>query len=222
MARWAPLRTDVLDEYAVEVLQVFPRGRLLVGVDGLDGAGKTTFAADLVAAFGRRDVPAATVSLDDFHTPREVRHAAPDDGAVWYRQAYDLEAFRRLVVAPYRRGEAVALRFRSAETDAVVDDPPTWTPPERAVLVVEGLYLHRPELVGLWHTTAWLETDVETGIARCEARDADKPSWRPDVPERIRQAADRYFREVDPRKRAVASFDLHDPAHPRRIFSDSC
>ena len=222
MARWAPLRIDVLDEYAEEVLQVFPRGRLLVGIDGLDGAGKTTFARDLVEAFVRRDVPAAALSTDDFHTERAVRHQPPDDAQVWYEHGYDHEALRRVAIEPYRRGEPVALAFRSRADDAVLPDPPRFEPTDRAVLVVEGVFLHRPELVGLWHTSAWLEVPWETAVQRCVDRDGFDPAPEAVLRRQFFGAEEIYLRRVDPRKRAVATFDLREPVHPRRVFSDSC
>src|SRR5947209_1527032 len=69
MARWAPARADVIGEYADEVLQLFPRGRILVGIDGLDGAGKTTFARELAEALDARGVPAAALSLGTAYLP---------------------------------------------------------------------------------------------------------------------------------------------------------
>jgi hypothetical protein len=40
--------------------------------------------------------------------------------------------------------------------------------------------------------------------------------------EREAAAVELYFRELDPRKVANASFDLGDAAHPRRVFADAC
>src|SRR5690349_24192440 len=121
MARWAPARADVIGEYADEVLRLFPQGRILIGIDGVDGAGKTTFARDLAAAVRDRGVAAAALSFEDFSTPDG--DGAPD------ARPYDVDAFRRLVLTPYRRGETVP-----------VDHAGSFEPGERAVLVVEGAF----------------------------------------------------------------------------------
>lgn len=65
MARWAPARADVIGEYAAEVLEVLPAGRVLVGLDSDDAAAGAVFAADLAAAIGDRGVPAATAAFED-------------------------------------------------------------------------------------------------------------------------------------------------------------
>ena len=70
----------------------------------------------------------------------------------------------------------------------------TVLPGERAVLVVSGQGLLEPGLVGVWHTTAWLDAPGATRIDR----------------------------RTVPRTRANATFDLGDPAHPRRVFADAC
>lgn len=222
MARWAPARGDVIGEYADEVLQLFPAGRVLVGVDGIDGAGRTSFAGDLVGALQERAVSSAVVSMNDFLAPRSVRHAPPDDAEHWYGHAFDHELVRRLVVQPYRRGEAVALQGFDHERDEPVERPDRFQPAERAVLVVEGIFLHRPELRGLWHSSAWLDVPREVARQRCVQRDGRDPSR--DAPRhRVRfPAEDLYLRRVDPRKAANATFDLTDAARPRRVFADAC
>lgn len=150
MARWAPVRADVISEYAAEVQDLFPGGRILVGLDCDDTAAGAAFAGDLAAAISTRGVPAEAVELQD--------------GA----------AFRADVLAPFRAG--------------------TVLPGERAVLVVSGQGLLEPGLVGVWHTTAWLDAPTGTRIDR----------------------------RTIPRTRANATFDLGDPAHPRRVFADAC
>lgn len=218
MARWAPARTDVIAEYAAEVLEVFPEGRVLVGLDGVDGVGRTTFAADLAGALTATGVAAAAISLDDFLVPPD-RRGQLRDGRAWYASAHDLDAFRRLVVQPYRRGDGVPVRNRD-EGGRVLLDPPVFHPEERSALVVEGSFLHRKELRPVWHTSAWLHAPRSLARERAATRDGvpvDDPGLQREF-----DAVELYFREVDPRKLANASFDLTDPAHPRRIFADAC
>ena len=50
MARWHPEKKDVLDALAAEILHNYGKGRAIVAIDGMDGAGKTHFADDLAIA----------------------------------------------------------------------------------------------------------------------------------------------------------------------------
>ncbi|GAA2754617.1 hypothetical protein [Amnibacterium kyonggiense] len=197
MARWQPSRADVIAEYAREVLEVHPRGRILVGLDGIedpDGAapsGRERFAADLAAAFEAEGVPAIAVPMGAFAA--EPRATDPE-------RFFDEDRFRAEVLAPYRADRPV----RGFE------------PGDRAVLVASGPFLHFPPYSGMWHTSAWLQVPREVAAARDAERlpGVDPAPWAALV--------DLAFRRLDARKSANASFDLTDPVHPRRRFEDAC
>lgn len=195
MARWQPERADVIAEYAREVVAVHPRGRLLVGIDGIEdpegdpSSGRERFAVDLAAAVRAGGVPSAAVPI--------ARFAARPLAATPERYL-DEARFRTELLAPYRGGGLAGLQA------------------ERTVLVVSGPFLHLGDLAGVWHTSAWLQ------VPRAEARERDA-ARRPGVdPAPWSALVDIAFRRVDARKRANASFDLTDPEHPRRVFEDAC
>jgi len=195
MARWQPERADVIAEYAREILDVHPRGRLVVGVDGIEhpaeGAqpsGREAFAADLATALVAEGVPSRATPMGRF--------ALPD--ATDPERFLDEAAFRAEVLTPYRRGGLEGLEG------------------DRAVLVVSGPFLHFGDLAGIWHTSAWLQIPRADALERDAARlpGLDLAPWTALV--------DLAFRRLDARKLANASFDLADGAHPRRRFEDAC
>jgi uridine kinase len=70
MAQWKPEKTDVLDALAAEILHNYGRGRVIVAVDGVDGADQARrFAEDLAHAFGRAERPARVIPYGDFPGP---------------------------------------------------------------------------------------------------------------------------------------------------------
>jgi uridine kinase len=81
--------------------------RQIVAVDGIDGAGKTTFADGLAS---RIDRPVLRASEDDFHNPRAIRYRrgrwSPEG---YYRDSFDIGSLVSLLLAPLARGEAVCV-----------------------------------------------------------------------------------------------------------------
>ena len=74
--------------------------RVLVGIDGVDGSGKTTFA-DQLADVLRMESPVVRVSLDGFHRLSRERYLLGRDSPEgFWQDSYDYDAFRRLVVNP--------------------------------------------------------------------------------------------------------------------------
>lgn len=66
-------RSAMLARVAGEILATHEAGVRRVGVDGVDGAGKTFFADELAGLLAARGVPVIRASVDGFHHPAEVR-----------------------------------------------------------------------------------------------------------------------------------------------------
>src|SRR5689334_8124753 len=102
MALAARARRDVLTSLADEILHNYAHGRVIVGIDGVDGSGTTAFAADLVERLQKRGHAAFQARIDDFHAPREQRYArGVTSGPGRYHDSYDYSAFRRVLVEPF-------------------------------------------------------------------------------------------------------------------------
>lgn len=169
MSHVAPQRADLLGRIA-GLVAALPAGRRVVGVDGVDGAGKTHLAGELVAALsGLREVHQA--SIDGFHRPREQRYARGRTAETFYRDSYDYSAFRRFCLDPFRRGSPFRPRiFDVGENSSVSWQGGDPTAGPDAVLIVDGIFLHRPELVGEWDASIWLDVPFEVSVPRGNAR----------------------------------------------------
>lgn len=144
-----------------------------VAVDGVDGAGKTMFADQLAAQLrgGGRDV--VRVSIDAFHHPRAVRYrrgrTSPEG---FWLDSYDLRTLHKRVLQPL--GPGGNRRYRTAAHDLATDlpvEPPEQDAPVGAVLVLDGLFLHRDELLGTWDLSIFLQVPFGVSVARMAARD---------------------------------------------------
>ena len=215
----------MIAEYAREVLEVHPRGRLLVGVDGIEHpadaptpSAREAFAQDLAGAFTEVGVPARAVATAPYLLPDP---SGPGTTPTSPERFTDVGRLRSEVVAPFRAGAPMPVG--AAPSPAQPDGG--WTidlseTGDRAVLVVHGAFLHVGDLAGMWHTSAWVQ------LHRSEAlrRDAERLGVEQDgeVLEAWATTVDLAFRRLDARKLANATFDLTDPEHPRREFEDAC
>jgi uridine kinase len=219
MARWTPQKTDVIAALAADILHNYGKGRAIVAVDGVDGAGKTHFADALAEELSRGSRAVFRASLDDFHRPRVERYARGRDSADgFYRDSYNYATFRRILVEPFRIGHigSFVLAAFDVRSDAQIE--PKWTTaPDDAILIVDGLFLNRPELRGLWNYSIWLQVDAEVAAARMLQRDGE-----PTNADRYTGGQALYLKDANPSAQATALIDNNDFDHPRRIFADSC
>lgn len=219
MAGWQPEKKDVLDALVVEIVNLYGGGRVIVAVDGMDGAGKTHFADDLAAALSVIGHSVFRASLDDFHRSRTERHArGADSPEGYYRDSFDYSTFRRVLLEPFKLGGSTA--FVTAAFDHRRDTavPSKWrTGPKDAILVLDGIFLNRPELRDLWNYSVWLDVPREVAEERMLKRDGPTENAG-----RYREGQELYVAEASPRSVASAIIDNRDFEHPRRIFADSC
>lgn len=193
---------------------------LRVAVDGPDAAGKTTLAAELAArlrALGRAVVQA---SVDSFHRPRAERYRqGPDSARGYYEDAFDYDALKRVLLDPL--GERGDRRYRSEYFDYRADEPLpaiTHTAADDAVLVVDGVFLLRPELRDAWDVTIFVTAAAEERLRRARVRDTEAFGSAEEVDRRYRSrylpAQELYRTLAMPQDHA--DFVLHndDPAHP--------
>jgi uridine kinase len=202
---WRGLRDRVRQRYAA--------GRVIVAIDGVDGAGKTVFAETGDAVF--------RASIDGFPRPRAERYVrgrrSPEG---FYRDSFDYPTFRRVLIDPFRDGAQTAgttgfqLAAFDVARDAAVESQ--WvTAPLDAVLVVDGIFLHRPELEDLWDWSVWLDVPFEVSYARMAIRDGSDPDPDARANVRYRQGQQIYLDEVRPQEAASVIVDNADLAHPR-------
>jgi uridine kinase len=215
---------EVIAALAEEILHNYGKGRAIVAVDGLDGAGKTRFADALAAQLGVGHRAVFRASIDDFHQPRARRYALGRDSAEgFYRDSYDYRTFKRVLIEPFRTGQIGSFVLKGFDLKRDIPYEPTWSSgPADALLVVDGIFLNRPELKGLWNYSIWLDVEPDTAMARVIARDADEFEHGLADPVRYTGGQELYLAEANPREAATAIIDNNDYDHPRRIFADSC
>jgi uridine kinase len=213
--RWSRDKIAVMDGLADSILRDHGKGRTLVAVDGIDGAGKRPFADDLAVSIGRGGHAVSRASVDAFHRPRAQRYARGEDSAEgYYLDSFDYEAFHRVLIEPFRLGGSAAFVTSFFDVARDVQVEPVWqTGPQDAVLVVDGAFLNRPELRGLWHWSAWLEVDPAQALRRMEALDG--PAG---LSPRYAGGQALYLADANPRARASVVVDNSDPDDPRIVL----
>jgi uridine kinase len=181
-------------ERAAEAIARLPRDRrVLVGVDGVDGAGKTTFADRLAPLLDR---PVVRASEDDFLNPAAVRHRRGRESPEgFFLDSYDLPALARLLLDPFAAGAPFRRRAYDVVTDRAVPGAEEHAPPD-ALLLLDGLFLHRDELHGRWDLSILLDVPPQVAAERLLAREG-KPTR-----DRYVLGNELYFETCDPASRA--------------------
>jgi len=170
----------------------------IVAVEGIDGSGKSRFAAAMADACRADGMPATVLHIDDFR--RELDFTGLDgeaEAARYYERYFDLAALDR---------ELAALAAPAAGVE---------------VAIVEGVFALRVAAVAAGAPLVLLAVSAEEARRRILRRDRAKGRSDEEINRRIARryfpARDRYYAELDPEARADAIVDNEDWQRPRLV-----
>ncbi|WP_199546494.1 cytidylate kinase family protein [Streptomyces sp. N35] len=165
-------RGELVNRLAEAIDSVGTAHPLRVAIDGPPAAGKTTLADELAAVLRAQDREVIRATVDDFLFPRAQRYRRGRYSAEGcYFDAHDHVALRRVLLDPLGpRGDR---KFQHAAYDRDTDtasSPPTATAPSDAVLLFDGVFLLRPELIDRWDLRIFVSVPFERTVDRARAR----------------------------------------------------
>src|SRR3984893_17759240 len=138
-----PARRAMLDRVAAAVLGLPAAWTVRGGIDGVDGAGKPTFADELRDRLASSGRPLIRAGVDWFHHPKPVRYRrgrySPEGH---YPDSYDYAALRRLLPEPLGGTASTVLLCTvfGGQPDRAVDSPEERAAPG-SILLFDGLFL---------------------------------------------------------------------------------
>jgi uridine kinase len=168
-----PGRSQALRELTNQIIQFPCHHPLRVAIDGIDAAGKTFLADELEGSVHERGRPVIRASIDGFHRPKAERYRlGPNSPEGYYFDSYDYPSFKSSVLLPL--GANGNRRYCRATFnhlhDTVVNEP--WeTAQEDSILLVDGIFLLRPELNQEWDFRIFVKISYETSVERGCRRD---------------------------------------------------
>ncbi|HLW03824.1 MAG TPA: hypothetical protein VKT82_34575 [Ktedonobacterales bacterium] len=218
-------RQRILEALADRIAAMQQPHPVRVAIDGIDAAGKTTLADALAETLVARGRVVIRASIDGFHRPRAERYQRGADSPLgYYGDSFDYAALREALLLPL--GPGGSRRFRRAIFDAPSDSPlaaPAEEAPENALLLVDGVFLLRPELADLWDYTIFVKIDFEVGLLRALQRDVSLFGSGEVVRQRYLQryypGQRLYLEEARPEQHANAIVENNDALHPSVMFA---
>lgn len=216
-----PSRTDTITELALIVSGDDFGHPTRVAVDGTTASGKSTLAKELTNAVQALGKPTIHLTMDGYHNPRRHRYRRGKLSAEgYYEDAYDFRAFVDSVLCPL--GPGGDCRYRERIIDLALDEPkdePLNLAPVDAVVVVDGSFLQRPEIINHWDHCIFVNTSFEISLLRGITRDAallgGEKQARAAYQARYHAAARLYIDAVHPADSATIVFDNDDLDRPR-------
>ncbi len=193
---------------------------LRVAIDGPPAAGKTMLADELGDALRAQGRYVIRAWIESFLFPRAQRYRRGELSAEGnYHDSFDYDPLRRVLLDPL--GPDGGRGFRRAvydkQTDSAVSEPIRYAPVD-AVLIFEGVFLMRPELIDQWDLRIFVSATFEETLARARTRDVALYGTAVNVERRFRgryrPSQQLYSETVRPTDHADIIVHNDDPQQP--------
>ena len=193
-----------------------------VGIDGVDGAGKTIFSdgfAEYLQDVGKQVIRS---SIDGFHYPKQIRYQkgrySPEG---YYFDSFNYPAIIDSLLKPL--GPDGSLRYKKAIFNYINNSEVKQSiekAEDNAILIFDGVFLCRPEIVDYWDFIIFLDVPFEVTLERVKERDTDK-SYFGSEPEIVDKYTNRYttgqklyINQAKPKQKSdiiINNSDYHNP-----------
>lgn len=212
-------RVEMLSRLADAVDSVTVAHPVRVAIDGPPAAGKTTLADELALVLHERGATVIRATIEGFLFPEAVRYRRGEyspEGC--YFDNHDYNALNRVLLDPL--GPDGDREFQQAVYDRTTDTaltPQITIAPVDAVLVFDGVFLMRPELIDRWDLRIFVSTAFEETVNRAVVREQGSLSatdierrWQ----DRYIPSQQYYFATARPTEQADIVMHNDEPQHP--------
>ncbi len=177
----------------------------VIGIDGLGGAGKSTISESICKALTDQGINTVLLHIDDLITRREIRYdPAYPQWQCYYDLQWRYDYFRELISrAKTDNIHELEAELYDKENDSYFTEKYRIT--QNTVIVVEGIFLQRKELDGIFDYMVYIDIPEDVRLERVLRRDTyigDENSITEKYEKRYFPAERHYVNEYHPEKAA--------------------
>jgi len=167
------LRSQMLDQVSAYILSQKTNHPLRVAIDGIDAAGKTKLTKELIFPLKRSRRQVIQISLDNFHNPTQIRYRRGKDSPEgYYYDSFNYETLIENVLDPISSGGNRKIKrvLFNLISNSVIDSEYEVVD-ENAIILFDGIFLMRPELVHFWDVSIFVDISLDTAMYRAYERE---------------------------------------------------
>jgi uridine kinase len=214
------LRSQLLETLTKYILAKKLDHPVRVAIDGLDNAGKSMLAKELIFPLKKSKRQIINISIDGFHLPQKFRYRRGEYSPEgYYYDSFNLESVVSNVLEPLSPGGNRQFRRQIFDfrTDQNVESE--WEKAgDNAILLFDGLFLQRQELDSFWDIRIFIEIDQDISLDRAFKRNIQFSQTLGNIQQKYVQryfpAHQIYLERCHPELRADAVIENNDWKNP--------
>ena len=197
---------------------------LVVGINGVDGSGKTQFTKNLLSFLNQ----AVCIHIDDFHNPKHHRYSRGEQSPEgYYHDSINYDHFANEALRPIKQAKTYPVRVKSKLLDLVTDqeDHQFLDVFSNSIVLVEGVFLFRPEIARFLDLKIFIDCSFDITLERMKQRDVKDQNDLQAINDYAHRTQQKYtpgqklyFKDVSPQSIADIIIDNNDFNSPKIIY----
>ncbi len=160
-------------EIAAQILNRKKKNKpLIVGINGVDTSGKSTFTKELARYLFKIGFKSHTISIDDFHNPSKIRNKERDPVISYLNNAFDITKIENEIMKPLLSQGKLdkELSLLDLKTDKFINHK-RYTIDEDTMVLFEGVLLYREPLNQYFDLRIFIDISFDEVLKRAAKRD---------------------------------------------------
>lgn len=175
---------------------------LIIGIDGLGGAGKTTIVNSLKLQLNNRDYNTAILHIDDFIHPKNIRYnESKEEWYCYYNIQWRYDYLIKEILMPIKEGIEIDKEIEIYDKDNDIYTLEQIKIPQGSIILLEGIFLQRKEIREYFDYVIYLDVPKEVRLNRVINRDkyiGNSEEIKSKYERRYFPAEDKYIEEYSP------------------------
>ena len=147
-----------------------------VGISGIDASGKGYITGFLQKELEKRNYKVANINVDPWQNPIPIRLQKEDPAENFYKNVFRWDNFFKQLIVPLRTNRHIYLQTSLIRTDGDFYYSFIYDFNDIDILLIEGIFLFKQELLNYYDWKIWIDCSFETGIYRAIERNSEKLS----------------------------------------------
>ena len=147
-----------------------------VGISGIDASGKGYITGFLQKDLETRNYKVANINVDPWQNPIPIRLQEEDPAENFYKNVFRWDNFFSQLIVPLRTNRHIYLQTILIRTDGDFYYSFIYDFNDIDILLIEGIFLFKQELLNYYDWKIWIDCSFETGIYRAIERNSEKLS----------------------------------------------
>jgi uridine kinase len=143
---------------------------ILIGITGIDGAGKGYITEKLIAQLEQNDLRAISINIDGWLNPPHKRFNGANPAEHFYENAIRFEEMFEHLIVPLKETRSVHLEADFAAETASEYSKHLYHFEDVDCIVLEGIYLFKQALHHYFDLKVWVNCTFETALKRALQR----------------------------------------------------